>query len=57
MIALPEGLNIQSDDDIEKTVRELQQYMRYMTEHLNKAILELSGRIDALEREVVLNGD
>lgn len=57
MIALPEGLNLESQGTTEEKLAELQRYVRYMTERVNNTFLELSERIRLLEEEENNNGN
>lgn len=57
MIALPEGINLQGQGSEEEKLAELQKYVRYMTERMNNAILELSDRVQLLEEGGNSNGN
>ena len=57
MITLPEGLNFESQGDVEQKLAELQRYVRYMTEQINKAVLELADRVRELEEGAINNGN
>lgn len=56
MIAIPERITKNSEDEIEKQVADMQKYLDYLTERINKALLELSGKVNEIDTKITLLG-
>lgn len=56
MIAIPERITKNSEDEIEKQVADMQKYLDYLTERINKALLELSDKVNEIDTKITLLG-